>query len=60
MNGMPDNLASLFFLDPDVTFLNHGSCGACPNPVFEAYQRWQLKIERQPVAFFDPERRMVN
>ncbi len=53
---MTDNLASLFLLDPDVIFLNHGSFGACPKPVFEAYQRWQTKLERQPVAFFHPER----
>jgi isopenicillin-N epimerase len=48
-----DNLASLFLLDPEVTFLNHGSFGACPKPVFERYQRWQLQLERQPVAFLD-------
>ena len=53
---MVDNLSSLFLLDPDVTFLNHGSFGACPRPVFESYQRWQLKLERQPVAFLDPDR----
>lgn len=53
---MPDNLASLFLLDPDVVFLNHGSFGACPKPVFAAYQAWQLKLERQPVAFLDPMR----
>jgi isopenicillin-N epimerase len=41
----------LFLLDPDVTFLNHGSFGACPRPVFERYQRLQLELERQPVAF---------
>lgn len=40
-----------FLLDPDVIFLNHGSFGACPKPVFETYQRWQLELERQPVAF---------
>jgi len=40
-----------FLLDPDVVFLNHGSFGACPVPVFEAYQRWQRELERQPVEF---------
>ena len=40
-----------FLLDPDIVFLNHGSYGACPKPVFEAYQRWQLDLERNPVAF---------
>src|SRR3982751_6140718 len=44
-------LRSEFLLDPDVTFLNHGSFGACPKPVFEAYQRWQVELERQPVEF---------
>ena len=53
---MDENLGGLFLLDPEVTFLNHGSFGACPRPVFEAYQRWQLQLERQPVAFLDPNR----
>ncbi|WP_374434300.1 aminotransferase class V-fold PLP-dependent enzyme [Tabrizicola sp.] len=53
---MGENLAPLFLLDPQVTFLNHGSFGACPRPVFEEYQRWQLQLERQPVAFLDPNR----
>ena len=53
---MSENLARLFLLDPEVTFLNHGSYGACPRPVFERYQAWQLQLERQPVAFLDPKR----
>lgn len=53
---MTDNLAPLFLLDPEVVFLNHGSFGACPRPVFQAYQDWQVKLERQPVAFLDPVR----
>lgn len=50
------NLRDQFLLDPGVVFLNHGSFGACPRPVFDAYQAWQLRLERQPVAFLDPVR----
>jgi isopenicillin-N epimerase len=45
------NFKSLFLLDPDVIYLNHGSFGACPAPVFEQYQRWQRELELQPVEF---------
>ncbi|MBN8594894.1 MAG: aminotransferase class V-fold PLP-dependent enzyme [Anaerolineae bacterium] len=45
------DLRSQFLLDPTVTFLNHGSFGATPIPVFETYQNWQRELERQPVEF---------
>ncbi len=45
------NLRRHFLLDPSVTFLNHGSFGATPRPVFSVYQRWQRELERQPVEF---------
>ena len=41
----------LFHLDPGVTFLNHGSFGATPRAVLAEAQRWQVEMERQPVAF---------
>src|SRR5438132_6842661 len=44
-------LAELFQLRKDVAFLNHGSFGACPRPVFERYQAWQRELEREPVDF---------
>lgn len=39
------SLRGLFLLRPDVLFLTHGSFEACPRPVFEVYQAWQLEIE---------------
>ena len=43
------NIASCFMLDPDVTYLNHGSFGACPEPIFNSLIKWQKKLEREPV-----------
>ena len=48
---MSENLARQFLIREDVVFLNHGSFGACPRPVFRTYQSWQLELERQPVEF---------
>jgi isopenicillin-N epimerase len=45
------DLRDEFLLDASVTFLNHGSYGACPRAVFARYQEWQLELERQPVLF---------
>jgi isopenicillin-N epimerase len=49
------NLKQHFLLDPSVIFLNHGSFGATPKPVFEAYQKWQYRLEKQPVLFLGRE-----
>ncbi len=49
---MPHNhLQSQFLLNPDITYLNFGSFGACPKPIFEDYQKWQLELETEPVQF---------
>jgi isopenicillin-N epimerase len=42
----------LFHLKEGITFLNHGSFGACPKPIYEDWQNWQLELEREPVQFF--------
>ncbi len=41
----------LFMLRPGVVYLNHGSFGACPRPVFERYQSWQRELESDPAEF---------
>jgi isopenicillin-N epimerase len=49
---MPNSIiSSKFLLAPAIIFLNHGSFGACPKPVFQQYQYWQRKLEEQPVLF---------
>ena len=45
------NLKQQFLLRDDITYLNFGSFGACPKPVFEKYQQFQLELEQEPVEF---------
>ena len=47
-----ENLKEQFLLSDEYRHLNHGSFGACPKPIFENYQFWQLELERNPVDFF--------
>lgn len=49
---MPSAHADAFSLDSDVTYLNHGSFGACPKVVRAAQLAIMDEMERQPVRFF--------
>jgi isopenicillin-N epimerase len=46
------NIKNLWHLNPDVTFLNHGSFGAVPKPVLEAQTRYSELMENEPVEFY--------
>ena len=48
---MMQNLKQQFLLRDDITYLNFGSFGACPKPIFERYQQFQLELEQEPVQF---------
>ncbi len=43
--------ARYWTLDPGVTYLNHGSFGACPRPVLERQQAFRDRLEREPIRF---------
>jgi isopenicillin-N epimerase len=45
------DLSRFFLLNPQITYLNFGSFGACVKPVFEQYQQYQLELEQEPVQF---------
>ena len=42
-------------LDPTVTFLNHGSFGACPKAILDVQKGWRDKLEAHPVRFLGRE-----
>lgn len=50
---LDEGLLSLWHLDPDITFLNHGSFGATPCKVLEAQSKWRQKFETQPIEMLD-------
>ncbi len=44
-------LRTQYLLRKDITFLNFGSFGGCPKPIFNKYQDFQLELEQEPVEF---------
>lgn len=50
-----DQTIKNFLLDPEIHYLNHGSFGACPVPVFEEYIQLERQLEREPIVFLDRE-----
>jgi isopenicillin-N epimerase len=47
-----NKFARHWFLNPDISYLNHGSFGACPIPVLEIQHYFRQQIETNPMGFF--------
>jgi isopenicillin-N epimerase len=52
-NEAPRSYADLWMLDPEVTYLNHGSFGACPKAVLKTQSLLRTRMEREPILFLD-------
>lgn len=48
----PSHFSAHWRLDPNITFLNHGSFGGVPVVVSELQREVQLLLQREPVRFF--------
>ena len=46
-------MRSAWRLDPEITFLNHGSYGACPEAVLASQRTWRDRLESEPVRFME-------
>ena len=53
--GPMTDFAALWPLDPAVTFLNHGSYGACPAEVLRVQAALRAEMEAEPVRFLGRE-----
>jgi isopenicillin-N epimerase len=54
------SLLPLWHLEPEGTFLNHGSFGACPREVLAAQNDIREEMERQPDQFFRRKGRPIS
>jgi isopenicillin-N epimerase len=52
MDKTAEDLRARWALDDTITFLNHGSFGACPRAVLARQLELRALLEREPVAFF--------
>jgi isopenicillin-N epimerase len=48
---MDKNYSGLWSLDTEVTFLNHGSFGACPKFVLDRQNEYRNQLENEPIRF---------
>src|SRR5690349_3182769 len=46
------DLRADFEFRPGITYLNHGSFGPSPRPVFEAQLAWQRQLRSNPMDFY--------
>ncbi|WP_235277318.1 aminotransferase class V-fold PLP-dependent enzyme [Synechococcus sp. Nb3U1] len=53
--GFGSAIRSLWGLEPQAIFLNHGSYGAAPKRVLQAQSAWRERLEAQPVRFMGEE-----
>jgi isopenicillin-N epimerase len=51
----PSYSKRFWLLDRDITFLNHGSFGACPRHVLEVQAKVRSQLENEPLRFFNRE-----
>ena len=47
----PKDYRKLFFLKPEITYLNHGSFGGCPKEIMDEYFNLQIELEKQPIDY---------
>ncbi|MFQ4142828.1 aminotransferase class V-fold PLP-dependent enzyme [Chlorogloeopsis sp. ULAP02] len=54
-NLKPSYFRDLWLLDQKVTFLNHGSFGACPKEILTMQEDLRSQLEQEPLRFFTRE-----
>ncbi len=55
INSISPYFQRFWLLDRNITFLNHGSFGACPRHVLEVQAKLRSQLENEPLRFFGRE-----